>query len=337
MFSLAARSAPRLSLRLYSTAPPKQSLKDLVATLRNHAGPDVSPTQAAQALLATDRDIPAALKWLETNRAEAAAKKAAKVADRTTAQGLVGAAVLARGAPGGVRAALVELNCETDFVARNALFGALLADIAHTAAFLAEPAPSAPSLVRPFALDALRAAPLLSARTPGAPAHAGTVADALRTLVGQVGENIALRRAATLTADALRPPELALRASARVHQSVGDPLQGRIGSLALLALKAPALPVLLREDGFQADLEKLAGALGRQIIGFPTTAIRAPGGAEDEGALYAQPFEMYGGEGSGVLVAAFLKKWAHERGMADQGEEGAGVEVVEFAKWTVGE
>jgi hypothetical protein len=40
--------------------------------------------------------------------------------------------------PDGVYAALVELNCETDFVARNSLFGRLVADMADTAAFLAE-------------------------------------------------------------------------------------------------------------------------------------------------------------------------------------------------------
>ncbi len=53
------------------------------------------------------------------------AKKAAKVAHRTAGEGPVGASVLPRGtgsSPGGVRAALAELNCETDFVASNALF-----------------------------------------------------------------------------------------------------------------------------------------------------------------------------------------------------------------------
>ena len=40
--------------------------------------------------------------------------------------------------PGGVCAALVELNCETDFVARNALLFGHLSDLAHTAVCLAE-------------------------------------------------------------------------------------------------------------------------------------------------------------------------------------------------------
>ncbi|KAF8481688.1 hypothetical protein DFH94DRAFT_852503 [Russula ochroleuca] len=57
-------------------------------------------------------------------------------------EGHVGASVLSRGTgstPGGVCAALVELNCKTEFVARNALFfGRLVADVAHTTAFLAE-------------------------------------------------------------------------------------------------------------------------------------------------------------------------------------------------------
>ena len=38
----------------------------------------------------------------------------------------------------GMRAALVELNCKTDFVAHNALFSRLISDVAHTATFLAE-------------------------------------------------------------------------------------------------------------------------------------------------------------------------------------------------------
>ncbi|KAL6304857.1 hypothetical protein BKA93DRAFT_732338 [Sparassis latifolia] len=319
--------------RLYSTAPPRTPLAELVAALRSVVGDKVSPTQAAEALLASNRHIPDAVDWLRSNRATKAAKKAAKVANRIASDGLIGAAVLAPGAPGSVRAALVELSCETDFVARNDLFGTLLADIAHTAAFLAD-APGA----QPVPLDTLLGAPLL-ARDTGAstPAPSGTVAAAIQDLIGRVGEKVALRRAHSVLYDPRADSQLALRVAARAHPSVGDNTQGRIGCLALAALKSSRVSAVLAAPGFQADLEKLMGALGRQIIGFPTESVRVREGHEPEAALYAQPFAMWGGEGSDLGVRAFLDKWAREHDVAEEGEEGTGVEVVEFVKWTVGE
>src|SRR6266446_3815164 len=115
------------SFRFYSTSAEKPPLK-LVAELRKLT--EVSITKAREALAASNNDVSAALKWLQNDLAVSGAKKAAKVAHRTAGEGLVGASVLPRrtgSSPGGVRAALVELNCETDFVARNALFGRLVA------------------------------------------------------------------------------------------------------------------------------------------------------------------------------------------------------------------
>ncbi len=67
------------------------------------------------------------------------------------------------------QAALVELNCETDFVARNALFSRLVADVAHTAAFLIEFAePEYDSSVSSSSIRYVHA-PLLSAEGPTPP------------------------------------------------------------------------------------------------------------------------------------------------------------------------
>jgi len=79
------------------------------------------------------------------------------------------------------------------------------------------------------------------------------------------------------------------------------------------------------------------GGLGRQIIGFPTRAVRAEDGLAEEETLYGQQFAMWGGEGSEMNVRAFLDRWARERGLVEDAEESAGVEVLEFVKWTVGE
>jgi elongation factor Ts len=75
-----------------------------------------------KALTETDGDIQKAVDYLRQKGLAAAAKKA----DRTAADGAVGAYVH----PGGKIGVLVEINCETDFVARTTEFQALLKDIA---------------------------------------------------------------------------------------------------------------------------------------------------------------------------------------------------------------
>jgi len=75
-----------------------------------------------KALAETGGDVPKAIDYLRQKGLAAAAKKA----DRVAADGAVGAYVH----PGGKIGVLVEINCETDFVARTAEFQALLKDIA---------------------------------------------------------------------------------------------------------------------------------------------------------------------------------------------------------------
>src|ERR1700744_3486896 len=86
----------------------------LVKDLREKSG--VGMMDCKKALQETDGDIEAAMDWLRTK----GLSKAAKKADRVAAEGLVAAAVRANGL--GMTGALVELNAETDFVARNELF-----------------------------------------------------------------------------------------------------------------------------------------------------------------------------------------------------------------------
>ena len=167
------------SRRLYTTeAPTKPSIK-LVAELRKLTA--VSITKAREALSATNNDVQAAYKWLQDDLVSAGAKKAAKLGDRATQQGLIGVSTLSNGeAKGklgrGIRAAMVEVNCETDFVGRNAKFGDLVADIAHTAAFIAE-AKSSSNFINSISLELLQDAPLLS-RIDGQTEPRGTVAGA---------------------------------------------------------------------------------------------------------------------------------------------------------------
>ena len=95
--------------------------------------------------------------------------KASKAATRVTAEGVIGIHLAADGR----RAAIVELNCETDFVAKNDDFLALARDLA---ALVAEKAPAD--------VAALSALPM-----------AGTTVDEYRkTLIGRIGENLSIRR-----------------------------------------------------------------------------------------------------------------------------------------------
>src|SRR4028118_1754839 len=118
-----------------------------------------------KALGETQGDMEAAIDWLRAKGLAAAAKKAG----RTAAEGLVGVAVE------GNRGAVVEVNSETDFVAKNEQFQ----DFARQAARLA--------LASDGDVDALAAAQM--------PAG-GTVAEALMNNIAPIGENQPLRPAA---------------------------------------------------------------------------------------------------------------------------------------------
>jgi len=121
-----------------------------------------------KALTETAGDTEAAVDWLRKKGLAAAAKKSGRVA----AEGLVGVV----SAPG--RAAMVEVNAETDFVARNETFQAFVETVAKIALDVGED------------LDAIKAAAF--------PGTGRSVADELTQLVATIGENMNLRRARVL-------------------------------------------------------------------------------------------------------------------------------------------
>ena len=90
----------------------------MVKELRDSTGAGMM--DAKKALTETDGDMEAAVDWLRTK----GLGKAAKKAGRTAAEGLVGVAVE------GGKGVAVELNSETDFVAKNDQFQKLVGDIA---------------------------------------------------------------------------------------------------------------------------------------------------------------------------------------------------------------
>ena len=326
------------AFRSFSSSSPyftKANIK-LVAELRKRT--EVSLSKAKEALTVTNNDVDAALEWLEEDLIASGAKKKEKVQDRTAGEGLIGVSVLSNGfskqnASRGVRAAMVELNCETDFVARNQLFGELLNDIAHTAAFISDfDAYHTIADSKNFLDKFLLPAPLLSARDPSQ-RPTTDVGGAVDGLIAKVGEKILLSRAVSISHPLPSPQSnVALRVASYLHGSVAGGLtsQGRIGALALLALKSPRLSTITGNPAFSEDIEKLQRSLARQIVGLETLSVRGT----DETALYNQPFMMFGG--SDQSVGTVLEQWATEKGLVEPGEEESGLEVLEFAKWSVG-
>ena len=138
----------------------------LVKQLRDQTGAGMMDCKAA--LTETAGDLEAAVDWLRKKGLAAAAKRAGRVAS----QGLIGLAVAGR------RGALVEVNSETDFVARNQDFQSLVRAVAELA------------LEAGGDLDRLKAASL---RDGGR-----TVADEITNAVAVIGENINLRRSAAI-------------------------------------------------------------------------------------------------------------------------------------------
>ncbi|MEK7266140.1 MAG: translation elongation factor Ts [Pseudomonadota bacterium] len=141
----------------------------MVKDLRDTTGAGMMDCKAA--LIETSGDMEAAVDWLRKK----GLAKAAKKSGRTAAEGLVVAAT-----KDGV-GVLVEVNSETDFVARNEIFQKLAADIARVA------------LGTNGTVDAVK-----SASYPGT---SMTVAEKVSEMVGSIGENMAVRRSAMVKAD----------------------------------------------------------------------------------------------------------------------------------------
>jgi elongation factor Ts len=100
---------------------------------------DAPLLKARQALAESNNNYDGALKWLERDLIASGAAKAFKIKDRTASEGVISLSVVKGGfeVPG-VRSAMVELNCETDFVAKTDQFARMASDIAFTVAQLAK-------------------------------------------------------------------------------------------------------------------------------------------------------------------------------------------------------
>ncbi|NQW00710.1 MAG: elongation factor Ts [Rhodospirillales bacterium] len=194
----------------------------LVKELREKTGAGMMDCK--KALAENDADIEASVDWLRTKGLAAAAKKSGRVA----AEGLVGIAV------DGTSAAIVEINAETDFVARNDTFQAFVkaaADIALTTG---------------DDVEALKAAKF--------PGEARTVAEQLTHMIATIGENMSIRRVSRMEVKAGV-------VSSYIHTALA-PGVGKIG--VLVALESSGDTTVL--DGFGKQLAMHVAAAKPQSV-----------------------------------------------------------------------
>jgi elongation factor Ts len=138
----------------------------MVKELREATGAGMM--DAKKALTENNGDMEAAVDWLRTK----GLAKAAKKSGRTAAEGLVAVAV------SGGKGVAVEVNSETDFVAKNAEFQSMVAGIANAALGVSD-------------TEALKAATV----------NGKPVETVLTDAIAKIGENMALRRMAALEGD----------------------------------------------------------------------------------------------------------------------------------------
>ena len=166
----------------------------MVKELRESTGAGMM--DAKKALTETNGDMEAAVDWLRTK----GLAKAAKKADRVAAEGLVGVQV------SNGRGVAIEINSETDFVAKNADFQQLVREISEVA------------LETATDVEVLRATHL----------NGKPVSEVLTDAIARIGENMTLRRMHVLEGDTV---------VSYVHNAAADGL-GKIG--VLVALNGPA-------------------------------------------------------------------------------------------------
>ena len=167
---------------------------NLVRELREKSGAGMMDCK--KALVENNGDLEAAVDWLRKKGLAAAAKKAGRVA----AEGLVGVAA------SGNAAAVVEINAETDFIARNPQFQAMVLQAAEIAAASAH------------TVESLAQAPFKG--------EAATLSEEITRLIAVIGENMNLRRVERLS--------VANGVVATYVHNATTPGLGRIGVLVAL-------------------------------------------------------------------------------------------------------
>ncbi|MBS9476292.1 translation elongation factor Ts [Ancylobacter radicis] len=281
----------------------------MVKELRDKTGAGMMDCKGA--LNEVDGDIEAAIDWLRKKGLAKAAKKAGRVA----AEGLIGVAV------SGTKGVVVEVNSETDFVARNEQFQQLVSGIAKVA------------LGAGADVEAIKASDFPTG---------GKVEEVISTTIATIGENMNLRRAAAVEVSSGV-------IGSYVHGSVGEGL-GKIGVL-----------VALESTGNQDELAALGRQIAMHVAAASPQALDAAGIDADviarEKGVLAEKAKASGKPDNVVekIVESGLKTFFKEVTLVEQafihdpsktvaqavkeseGKVGAPIKLVGFVRFGLGE
>ena len=243
----------------------------MVKELRQTSGAGMMDCKAA--LVENKGDMQGAIDWLRKKGLSKAAKKAGRVA----AEGLIGLSVK------GTKGIMVEVNSETDFVARNDLFQGLvkmISDVAMSAGTDVE-------------------------KIKEAKVGSITVGDSINDTIAKIGENMTLRRAAELS---VGKGVVAYY----VHNSVSDGL-GKIG--VLVALESPGKTDALMAFGRQIAMHVAsANPIAVDAAGVDPAVIKR------EKDILADKFRQQGKPENMIekIVESGLKTFYKEQTLLDQ-------------------
>ncbi|WP_031553328.1 translation elongation factor Ts [Parvularcula oceani] len=282
----------------------------MVKDLREKTGAGMMDCKAA--LKETDGDVEAAVDWLRKK----GLSKAAKKAGRTAADGLVAYAV------DGTKGSLVEVNAETDFVARNETFQNMVRTVAD--------------------LAVEKEADTASLKAAQYPGKDRTVEEQITEMVGSIGENMSLRRADTISVSkgAVVP---------YLHTQITD----RAGKIGVL--------VALESEGSDEALQALGKQIAMHVAAARPQALNIdgldPAAVEREKSVLAEQARASGKPENIIdkMVEGRLRKFYEESVLLEQvfvidgetkikdvvanakGDAGAEVKLTGFLRFELGE
>lgn len=265
--------------------------KSDLGTLRKKTGYSLSICK--KALSENGNDLKLAEAWLREQAQAQGWAKAQKLQGRNTAQGLLGLRVQEN------VAAMVELNCETDFVARNKKFTSILEAVANASLTAAAPAD-----IENFTKIDIDSAGVGLLKTEDG---GSSIADLIALNIGQIGENMAVGRSSLFFAK----PGSGVKLAGLTHPNVGSTrnrlLSGRYATLMAYTMSGEGqLP-----EGYTE--ETLANQLCQHIIGMAPTSICNE--KDPENSLLHQPFLLDEDikveeltKSSGLTILDFLRR-----------------------------
>nr|CAG4651365.1 EOG090X0EI4 [Simocephalus serrulatus] len=235
------------------------STPSLLSTLRKKTGYAI--TNCKKALELNDNNIEEAECWLNAQAQAQGWAKAAKLQNRSTPNGLVGVALNESSA------VMVELNCETDFVARNEKFQSLVAQV--TEACFKNTIATASKLSQENTLLKMGySSEQLGVLKMGDDSNQ-SLSDLLALNIGQIGENMTLRRGAALCS--LRDDKIRFSSCTHPQQVQGGISLGKYAAVFAYEENLPSSEI--PELGEVIDLEKLPKQLCQHIIGMNPKSI----------------------------------------------------------------